>query len=111
MKKQFKLGVIGAGFMAYAIVKGAIKSDFLRSNKIFVSDCNKEQLEKFKDYGCFTTTDNRRVASNCDYLLIAVKPQQFLSVSEQIKDCEFSNFISIMAGIDKNKIRVAVYIG
>ncbi|MBO7736337.1 MAG: pyrroline-5-carboxylate reductase [Clostridia bacterium] len=108
MKKQFKLGVIGAGFMAYAIVKGAIESDFLRSNKIFVSDCNKEQLEKFKDYGCFTTTDNRRVASNCDYLLIAVKPQQFLSVSEQIKDCEFSNVISIMAGIDKNKIRTAL---
>lgn len=105
MKKQFKLGVIGGGFMAYAIVKGAIESDFLRANKIIVSDCNEESLEKFKSYGCFVTTDNEKVAPVCDYLLFAVKPQQFPEVAEGIKDCDCQKVISIMAGIEKKKIR------
>ena len=99
MKKQFKLGVIGGGFMAYAIVKGAIESDFIRANKIVVSDCNAENLQKFKDYGCFTVTDNKRVAESCDYLLFAVKPQNFPAVCEDIRDCDCPNVISIMAGI------------
>lgn len=108
MKKQFKLGIIGGGFMAYAIAKGAIESDFLRANKIFVSDCNAESLQKFKDYGCFVTSDNAKVAENCDYLLFSVKPQQFLQVAESIKSCNCKNVISIMAGVEKKKIREAL---
>lgn len=108
MKKQFKLGVIGGGFMAYAIVKGAIESDFIRANKIVVSDCNAENLQKFKDYGCFTVTDNKRVAESCDYLFFAVKPQNFPAVCEDIRNCDCPNVISIMAGIEKKKIRAAL---
>jgi pyrroline-5-carboxylate reductase len=104
MKKQFKLGVIGGGFMAYAIVKGAIESDFIRANKIIVSDCKPENLEKFKDYGCFAMTDNAKVAEVCDYLLFAVKPQSFPAVCEDIKGCDCQKVISIMAGIEKKKI-------
>ena len=37
MKKQFKLGVIGGGFMAHAILKGAVYSEFIRPKKIIVS--------------------------------------------------------------------------
>lgn len=105
MKKQFKLGVIGGGFMAYAIVKGAIESDFLRANKIIVSDCREESLQKFKDYGCFVTSDNAQAAENCEYLLLSVKPQQFAQVAEGIKTCNCKNAISIMAGVEKKKIR------
>lgn len=104
MKKQFKLGVIGGGFMAYAIVKGAIESDFIRANKVIVSDCNEESLQKFKDYGCFVTTNNEKVASSCEYLLFAVKPQHFTEVCESIKNADCCNVISIMAGIEKKKI-------
>lgn len=105
MKKQFKLGIIGGGFMAYAIAKGAIESDFLRANKIFVGDCNKDALQRFKDYGCFITTDNAQVADNCEYLLLAVKPQQFAKVSEEIKNCSCKTIISIMAGVEKKNIK------
>lgn len=104
MKKQFRLGIIGGGFMAYAIAKGAIESDFLRANKIFVSDCKQENLTKFKDYGCFVTSDNAQVADNCEYLLFAVKPQQFPQIAEDIKACNCKKVISIMAGVEKKKI-------
>ena len=108
MKKQFKLGVIGGGFMAYAIVKGAIESDFIHADKIIVSDCNADSLEKFREYGCAATTDNRKAAENCQYLLFAVKPQSFPAVSAEIAFCDCENVVSIMAGIEKKKIRAAL---
>lgn len=43
MKKQFKLGVIGGGFMAQAILKGAILSDFLRARKVLVADVSQKR--------------------------------------------------------------------
>ncbi len=33
MKKQFKLGIIGCGFMATAILKGLCESEFIRAKK------------------------------------------------------------------------------
>ena len=105
MRKQFRLGVIGGGFMGYSIVKGAIESEFLRANRIIVSDCNEESLQKFRDYGCYAVTDNTKAASLCDYLLFAVKPQHFPQVAEGIKDCPCRKVISIMAGIERKKIK------
>ena len=34
MEKKFKLGVIGAGYMATSIIKGAIRSNFININDI-----------------------------------------------------------------------------
>ena len=62
MKKQFKLGVIGCGFMASAILKGVADSEFLRAKKIIVSDTNEEKLNSINsELGVNVTNDNRFV--------------------------------------------------
>ena len=48
MKKKFKLGVIGAGFMSTAIVQGIINSNSLEPSEIIVSDVLEQSLEKAK---------------------------------------------------------------
>ena len=65
MKKQFKLGVIGGGFMAQAILKGAILSDFLRARKVLVADVSQKALDSLEYLDVNTTTDCRDVAENC----------------------------------------------
>lgn len=77
MKKQFKLGVIGGGFMASAILKGVTYSDFIRPKKIIVADSSRAALEKLSYLGVNTTVSNRDAADNCEFLLFAVKPQKF----------------------------------
>ena len=58
MKKSFKLGVIGAGFMSSAIVKGLVDSKYLNSNEIIVSDKNCESLDKIAKLGVKTSLSN-----------------------------------------------------
>lgn len=105
MEKNFKLGVIGAGFMSTAIVKGVLKSNILSKNDIIVSDVKEEYLSKAKDLSVNTTTDNKYLADNSEFVLFAVKPQGASNVFEQIKGCKCNKFISIMAGVKISKIK------
>lgn len=111
MKKLFKLGVIGCGVMAQAFLKGAILSDFLRAKKVAVSDMDEAKLSDMAELGINTFTDNAYVAQNSEYILIAVKPQNFAEVAEQIKGVHPEKIISIMAGVRKNTIKDALGIG
>lgn len=108
MKKKFRLGVIGGGFMANAIVKGAIRTQFLVPQEIAVSEPNEEKRAALSKTGVAVFTDNRLLASDCDYLLFAVKPQTFPVVAEELKGCNLPVLMSIMAGKTKKSLRDAV---
>ena len=105
MKKQFKLGVIGGGFMAHAILKGAVYSEFIKPKKIIVSDPSRQALDSLKYLGVNTSVNNRDVAENSEFVLFAVKPQNFESAAESIHGLLLENVISIMAGVTKHKIK------
>jgi pyrroline-5-carboxylate reductase len=112
MKKQFKLGVIGCGFMANAILKGVVLSDFLRAKKIVVSDPDQEKLNKANfDLGVNITTDNKYVAENSEFLLFAVKPQSFPDVAKSLQGVCPEKVISIMAGVKKAYIKNTLGVG
>ena len=105
MKKKFKLGVIGAGFMATSIIKGAIKSKAVLSDEILVSDINDTSLMNIEKLNITTTKDNVYLANNSEFVLFAIKPQVLNTVLEEIKDCSCEKFVSIMAGVKKEKIK------
>jgi len=112
MKKQFKLGVIGCGFMAHSILRGAVLSDFLRAKKIIVSDVNIEKLQSVNDeLGVFYTQDNRYVAENSEFLLFAVKPQNFLQIAQELQGIRPDKVVSIMAGVKRATIKNALGVG
>ncbi len=105
MKKKFKFGVIGAGFMSSAIINGVIASKKLLPEQIIVSDINQESLEKMSKLGVNVTLDNKHLANSCEFLLFAVKPQSLNQVLTSIKDCDCKKFISIMAGVKRKRIK------
>lgn len=107
MKKQFKLGVIGCGFMATAVLKGVVLSDFLKEKKIIVSDKSEDKLAQVRFLGVRTTEDNKFVAENSEFLLIAVKPQDFEGVVKSLEGFCPEKVISIMAGVKKSYIKTA----
>lgn len=117
MKKKFKLGVIGCGFMGSALVKGVVLSDFLSPKKVIASDLVAANLDSVADTGVYTCNSNRFVAENSEYLVLAVKPQHFENVVKSLGGYKPENVISVMAGVSKlfikkkfgsDKIRVAI---
>ncbi|MDE6597395.1 MAG: pyrroline-5-carboxylate reductase [Clostridia bacterium] len=111
MKKQFKLGIIGCGFMAQSIIRGVVLSDFLSEKKIIVSDVSEENLDNVNYLGVRTALDNRFVAENSEYVLFAVKPQNFAEVVKSLGGFVPEKVISVMAGVKKNTIKSSFGMG
>jgi len=109
MKKKFKLGVIGAGFMATSIISGAISNKIVDEKDVIVSDVNQTSLDKIAKFGVAITMNNVELVNNSEFVLFAVKPQNLKDLLISIYDCNNENlkFISIMAGVKKEKIKKA----
>ncbi len=103
MEKKFKLGVIGAGFMSTAIINGAIKSKFLDAKNISVTDISEDAINRMKEIGVFATQSLSDVINSSEFVLFAVKPQNFSDLD--LSNCSCNKFISIMAGVKKDKIK------
>lgn len=83
-----KLGFIGTGNMAGAIMGGIIKNKIFYPGEIIGSDISEAGRERVKDtYGINVTDDNRRAASEAEVLVLSVKPQFYAETIAQIKDC------------------------
>lgn len=101
---QYTLGVLGAGNMASAILQGIQKNSVLPASSIIICDINESALAQYSEFE--TTTDSSFLFKNCEYLLLAIKPQVFDNIANSIKDAAGVNYIiSIMAGIKSSKIK------
>ena len=97
-----KIGFIGAGNMAEALLKGLISSGVFTKERILVSDVLQERLELMSSaYGVKTTQDNRDVARFSDLIVLSVKPSTVGKVVEEIKGFLTPRklLVSIAAGI------------
>lgn len=80
-----KMGFIGMGNMGYAILKGLLK-EYNKGDLIF-TDANEARMRAVsEETGVPFARDNVSCASLCDYLVLAVKPQYYDPVLEEIKD-------------------------
>lgn len=103
---NYKLGFIGSGKMAGAIIKGLLDTNFVNSNDIIATQLEPEGLEeKSKDLGVKIVLDNKFLAKNSEIIILAVKPSQVVSVLEEIADLVKEKLVvSIAAGITAQKI-------
>ncbi len=84
---KFKLGFIGCGNMAGAIVNGAVSSEFVNGKNILVFDVDTSKSEKLKnECGVAVAESIEQLAESCEYVVLAVKPQIFPIVLPQIKN-------------------------
>lgn len=106
MENKTVIGFIGAGNMAYALIKGLLSNGFDAKN-INVSDSNEELLiNRQSELKITTYSDNNSLLDNSDIVVFAVKPQVLSIVCLQLKNKVKPNhlFVSIVAGIRGNDI-------
>lgn len=96
-----KLGFLGLGNMASAIIGGILKEGIAKPEDIIGSaKTEKTAVEKAARFGIETCTDNKKVTERADVLVLAVKPQFFPEVIAEIRDLvkEETLVISVAAG-------------
>ena len=73
VKNNVKLGVIGCGKMASAILGGVFKHKFLRADDIYIYDINMEKSgELSQKYGFREAYSIKDLAQNVDVILFAI---------------------------------------
>ena len=102
MKKRKVIGLIGTGNMGEALIAGLLKAKFTNPEQIMVFDADRERLRFIqKKYGIKKASDNNHLSSQCDPLLLCIKPQSMKEVIEEMADSLDPSklLISIAAGV------------
>lgn len=100
------ISIIGAGNMGSALVRALVNAKVVPTAQITVSDPSKEKLSRLAKFGVQTTQDNLKTLDS-DFLILAVKPQQFADLAKELrgKIPAKTVVISIMAGVPIAKIQ------
>jgi len=107
MDKDKKIGFIGSGKMAGAIIKGLIKTDFTSSDNIIATQAESTGIEKkSQELGINIILDNKELVKNSDVIFIATKPNQVVGVLQEIRPFVTPKklIVSIAAGITINTL-------
>ena len=102
-----KIGFIGCGKMASAIIQGVLTSTNKEHLTLKGSEVNPEVAEAAqKRLGITVLSDNKALAIDSDIIFIATKPNFVKEVLEEIKDelTDEKLIVSIAAGVSTQKI-------
>lgn len=105
--RNLKIGFIGCGNMAGAIIRGIVHGGILELEEIGVCDTNIERLETLRKHGLRAYADAKELARGARFLVLAVKPQVVAEVLESIAPCISPShvIVNIAAGITPAFIR------
>ena len=93
---NMKLGFIGTGNMASAIMGGIIKNQVVPAEEIIGADLFAPGRERVKEqFGIHVTDSNKEVVEKAEVIVLSVKPQFYASVIAEIKDDVRENQIII----------------
>ncbi|MCB4204999.1 pyrroline-5-carboxylate reductase [Deferribacteraceae bacterium V6Fe1] len=108
MFENKRIGFIGAGNMATALIKGILKANLVPSDFVSASDVDIEKLDSLKsEYGINVVfKDNEKLVTESDIIVLAIKPQIFEKILKEIapKLDKSKLIISIAAGISTEYI-------
>ncbi|KAF2364181.1 Pyrroline-5-carboxylate reductase [Trinorchestia longiramus] len=110
-EKQLKIGFIGAGNMAKAIISALLNKGLVVPAQLIVSARTDTRLAEYKQMGIVTTTDNVQVLSQCSgsVVFLCIKPHVLPSVASDLQQQgRLILFISVLAGVSIRTLSEAI---
>src|SRR6266550_6636430 len=102
-----KIGIIGAGKIGSAIVRGIISAGLVTKDQVMASDLSDALRQSIaKDLGIEVTPDNGKVCDFADSVILAVKPQIVDSVLKEVakKLGKAKLLVSVAAGVPLSRL-------
>ena len=106
--KPERVGFVGAGHLASAMIRGLITSGFLDPGQIVISDIDERRLrEVHETLGPAMATSNVENVERCDVIFLAAKPAQIVPIAEEIRRAvgPGKTVISVAAGTSVGRVR------
>lgn len=106
-----KIGIIGYGNIAEAMVSGLLNSKFAKSEDIIASSRNEKKLNRAEEEFCIEVTrNNLKVVENVEVLIISVKPLVMGKILEEIKDVisDDTILVSVVSSVSIDDIEEVV---
>ena len=105
-----KIGFIGAGKMASAIIGGIVKSGFASPNHIFAYDISNQAIENAKlKFEINTVSSISQLVDLVDIIVIATKPFVINAVLSELEGKTTGKLVvSILAGVTTKKIETSL---
>lgn len=105
---KYKLGFIGTGVMAGAIINRILHSidtlDLVASD-VIVYDLDENKLDEFVKQGAVKGTSTDDVFQNAEIVMLGVKPQFYADILINTKAIKSKTILSIMAGVKIDTLR------
>ncbi len=99
---HYKVGFIGVGHMAQAMIKGLIESKTISPKSLFGTNRSQGKLQKVSDsFGIQTCSDNEHLIDQCDVVILSMKPQDLAAAIDPIVGAfrDDQIVISLAAGV------------
>ena len=105
-----RIGFIGAGNMATAIINGILFNKAKEPSQLSVFDLDAEKLSVMAEKGVDTVSSCRELAEKSDVVVLAVKPQNYDEVLSDIAPAvkDSTVMVTIAAGISIDYVRRGV---
>jgi len=107
MLNESRIGFIGSGVMAEAMIKGLLRESVTSASQIIASGPRRERGKQLAEkYGIAITTNNAEAVDQADIVVLSVKPQMLSDVLEELsgKIQKDALILSIVAGATIEKI-------
>ncbi|KRN18384.1 pyrroline-5-carboxylate reductase [Secundilactobacillus similis DSM 23365 = JCM 2765] len=104
---MMKIGFIGVGGMAQAIIKGLLKTGNVAAQDILVHSAHNTYQTFAEETGVQAATSNQAVAQASDLLVLAVTPNVATNVLQEVRDeldPKRVTLISIVAGLSLKRL-------
>jgi pyrroline-5-carboxylate reductase len=99
---KYKIGFIGVGVMAGAILKSTLKNLFslgIAADEIAVYDLDADKLKEFKKNGVSIVFNKNVIFESSEIVMLGVKPQSYADVFINTVPIKARVLVSIMAGV------------
>lgn len=103
-----KIGIIGCGNLGKSILEGVISK--MPKIEVFASKRNTDSIKHYASNKVTITSDNQTLISNCDVLILALKPYTvlpFIQEHMELLDIKRHTLVSAATGISINDIEDA----
>jgi pyrroline-5-carboxylate reductase len=104
--KNYKIAILGGGNIGTSLAKGLICSEQYSKDEIIITEKRESRTAVLKNQGFHVTAENHEAVMGTGIIVLSVKPQQFETLTQEIKNSITSKqiLISTVTGITHKDI-------